>query len=241
MALPLYLAMTAAEFYNCPVLPPKTAWMACHFSPYGTGLSNCPQTLPPDSMLIVNDRTPIAGHDPKLIVQQLTQMLEELPITSVLLDFQRPDTPELFQLSQVLTTALSCPVGVAHHYADNCDSPVFLPPVPLNIPLEQYLQPWSGRELWLEVALGDLCITVSQTGTTFHNQCASSENPTHREELLHCRYQIETGTDTVRFLLHRTQKDIDALLAEATSLGVTKAIGLYQELGEQTAKTTKSP
>ena len=240
MALPLYLAMTAAEFYHCPVLPQKTAWMACHFSPYGTGLSNCPETLPLDSMLIINDRTPIAGHDSKQIVKQLTQMLEQLPISSVLLDFQRPDTSELFLLTQVLTAELPCPVGVSHHYASGCNSPVFLPPAPVNVPLEQYLQPWSGRELWLETALDNLCIEVSQSGVTFQNQCTSSENPVHREARLHCRYQIETDTDAVRFLLHRTQEDVDTLLADAITLGVTKAIGLYQELGKKLSEDSNA-
>ena len=83
MVLPLYLAMTAAEMYAVSSLPEKVAWMACHFSCYGTQLSNCPDSLPEGSMLIVNDRTPPAKHDPQRIIQQLTQLIEELKISCI--------------------------------------------------------------------------------------------------------------------------------------------------------------
>ena len=45
MGLPLYLAMTAAELSAAEALPRKMAYMACHFSLYGTGLSNIPEQL----------------------------------------------------------------------------------------------------------------------------------------------------------------------------------------------------
>ena len=46
MAIGRYFAMTAAEIRGCSALPAGIAWMACHFSPYGTGLSNLPPELP---------------------------------------------------------------------------------------------------------------------------------------------------------------------------------------------------
>ena len=52
MAIRPFLAMTAAEIQGTETLPPKTAWMACHFSPYSTGLSNLPKALPPGLSLI---------------------------------------------------------------------------------------------------------------------------------------------------------------------------------------------
>ena len=64
MAITPFLAMTAAEMRNISVCPPKIAWMACHFSPYGLGLSNMPKDLPSNSLLIVDDYTPPSGHDP---------------------------------------------------------------------------------------------------------------------------------------------------------------------------------
>ena len=52
----------------------------------------------------------------------------------------------------------------------------------------------------------------------------------HRDEKLHCHYQIHTDADSARFTLFRTPEDLDALLTEGESLGVTRAVGLYQEL-----------
>ena len=94
MALPLYLALTMAEFHNCSRLPEHAAWMACHYSPYGLGLSNLPRELPERGMLILNDRTPAQGHDPERILRQLTELAEILHYKYILLDFQRPDSPE---------------------------------------------------------------------------------------------------------------------------------------------------
>ena len=47
MAIRQYLAMTAAEMTQAGSLPRHSAWMACHFSPYSTGLTNLPDRLPP--------------------------------------------------------------------------------------------------------------------------------------------------------------------------------------------------
>ena len=76
MTLPMHLAMTAAELACCDSLPSHPAWMACHFSPYGTGLSNLPEHLPEGALLILNDRTPVFGHDPQVICAQLHQIYE---------------------------------------------------------------------------------------------------------------------------------------------------------------------
>ena len=103
MILPCYLAMTAAEFASAPVLPEKLAWMACHFSCYSTGISNLPLTLPKGSMLILNDRTPVSGHDPLRIAQQLQQVVEELEIERVLLDLQRPNCEETARIVEAAT------------------------------------------------------------------------------------------------------------------------------------------
>lgn len=52
----------------------------------------------------------------------------------------------------------------------------------------------------------------------------------HRDEKLHCHYQIHTDADSARFTLFHTPEDLDALLTEGEALGVTRAVGLYQEL-----------
>lgn len=231
MAIRPFLAMTAAEIRGTEALPPKTAWMACHFSPYSTGLSNLPKILPPGSMVILDDITPIHGHDAEAIAAQLRPRLEGLECSGVLLDFQRPGYAEAGLLAGRLSEALPCPVGVSALYGRELSCPVFLPPVPPDVILADYLAPWQGREIWLELALGVEAITLTPAGAT-----ASPLPPTvqftggHGDERLHCHYQIHTDADSARFTLFRTPEDLDALLTEGEALGATRAVGLYQEL-----------
>lgn len=231
MVLQPFLAMTAAEIREKTVLPPKIAWMACHFSPYGTGLSNLPQTLPPCSILMVDDITPIHGHDPQRILDQLGSCVERLSCSGVLLDFQRPEVEETAVLVEVLTQALPCPVAVSHWYSNTGSFPVVLPPVPPSETPESYFAPWQGREIWLELALDAVEITVTEEGTVFHPlPSAPAEEPEFFEETLLCRYHCDVRSDTVRFTLRRAPEDLEQLLAEAENFGITQAMGLYQEL-----------
>lgn len=230
MALPLYLAMTGAEFYAAAKLPPKAAWMACHFSAYGTGLSNLPDTLPPGAMVILNDRTPIHGHDPDRILQQLGNCVKKHNAACVLLDFQREGCEACASLSRLLAESLNCPVGVSALYGRDLSCPIFLPPAPLDTPLAQYLAPWQGREIWLEAALDCAAITVTPHGAASSPAFPPAQLP-HLEEWLHCRYAIEASESQVRFTLCRTADTLPGLLEEAQALGVTQAVGLYQELG----------
>lgn len=223
-----YLAMTAGEFGANPPKNPEIGWMACHFSPYTTGLSNLPPTLPSGAMVILSDRTPIFGHRPEIIAQQLLEVIPEEG--AVLLDFQRPVT-EAYRAVVLALSALPCPVGVPPAYAEGLRCPVFLPPVPLRTPLEAYLRPWKGRELWLEAALNGEEVTVTQKGTVFR----SLDHPAHGDtplydKTLFCHYRIDAAEDFFRFTLRRTQEDLDALLRSAEKLGITRSIGLWQEL-----------
>ena len=108
MAMEPILAMTAAEMRNISEIPPRIAWMACHFSPYGLGLSNLPKGLPPGSLLILDDCTPPGRHDPELVAEQLTQCAETLECGGILLDFQRPGQEETRALAKHLASALPC-------------------------------------------------------------------------------------------------------------------------------------
>ena len=124
MALTLYLAMTCAEIQNCHSLPAHIAWMACHFSPYGNGLSNIPQQLPEDSVLILNDRIPPQGHDPKLVAAQLAQTAEKHSVARILLDFQRPDYDETAAVVSEVLQVAPCPTAVTPAYASQHTCPV---------------------------------------------------------------------------------------------------------------------
>ena len=227
MAIPIYLAMTAAEFASCANFPPHTGWMACHFSSYGLGLSNLPPALPEDAMVIVNDRTPICGHDPETILLQLAG----IPCGCYLLDFQRPGVLETARLAEYLLKNLPRPAALSSLYAEDLDCPVFLPPVPPSLSPEDYLQPWQGREIWLEAAMNTEIITVTSQGTTTQESTEPISQPLpHFDEALFCHYAIEIHGDAACFHLHRTREDLAALLQKAEPLGVRLSAGLYQEL-----------
>ncbi len=230
MGVAQYLAMTAAELRCAGELPEKIAWMGCHFSPYGLGLSNLPPSLPQGSVLILDDITPIRGHDPVLIGEQLVDYVERLRCAGVLLDFQRPGFAQSAVLAKHLSDALSCPVAVSEPYCKDLSSAVFLPPVPCHLPLSSYLAPWQGRRIWLEAALDGEVITLTREGCTV-TPLARQEPPAEgfTDEQLHCHYKTELTEEAARFTLWRTREDLAVLQREAQALGVTHSIGLYQE------------
>lgn len=229
-----YLAMTAAEIGANPRFLPNMAWMACHFSPYGQGLSNCPAKLPADSLLILNDFTPIHGHSPEAVAAQLMACVDSLKCKGVLLDFQRPGNSETAALAAYLAGSLPCPVAVSEPYAGSLTCPVFLPPVPVQTPAAEYLSPWQSREIWLETALDAVKITLTEKGASFAPlPWADSVPNDFRDETLHCRYRITCSQDRAEFLLYRAREDLAPLLQEAGKYGVTTAVGLYQEWAQK--------
>lgn len=231
MAIERYLAMTAPEIASCEHLTVHTGYMACHFSPYGTGLTDFPGRLPPGDMLILNDRIPLRGHEPGRILAGLRNMTEQFSCGSILLDFERSDIREAGELAAMLAQKLPCPVGVSANYAAGLSCPVFLPPPPHDVPLSRYLAPWSGREIWLEAALDGTTITLTAAGAQVSPPVPFDDRlPLHRDPCLHCSYQVRTGS-AVRFALCRLPEDLSSLLDEAEALGVARAVGLYQELG----------
>ena len=229
MAIRPFLAMTAAEIRSISPLPDRIGWMACHFSPYSTGLSNRPKGLPAGSLLIVNDITPIHGHDPEVVAAQLLETVESCGCHEVLLDFQRPDSMETEQMAAFLVNALPCPVAVSELYAGSLSCPVFLSPLPHHIPLKEHITPWLGREIWLEVAMDAEEIVITYSGSTVTSLPCFYDDHGHIDEALYCHYRMELLENSVRFTLWRTSEDIGVLLEEAKALGITTGVGLYQE------------
>lgn len=228
MSLRLYLAMTETEIRRASVLPRHLAYMACHFSPYGTGLVNIPQRLPPGSILIVNDRVPVMMHDPAQIAKQLFDAVHRLQAFGVLMDLQIPNNSRTAQIVKSVCNALPCPVGVSESYAADLPCSVFGAP-PIYSPLETYIQNTKSRPLWLEafqetafLAITDSgCKTVQEetfTGTSF------------RDDVLHCNYQYKIQKDRVLFHFSRQTENIPGYLHDANRLGVEVAVGLYQQL-----------
>ena len=231
MDINCYLAMTAVEFSATQSPPPYVAWMACHYAPTGKALSNLPRQLPLESLLIVDDSTPPNGHDPHQITEQLTQLVRELPISGIILDLQRKNLEENQQLADLLTKQPPCPVCVSPYYAQDLDCPVFLPPPPLHTPLMTHIDKWAGREIWLEAAPETQQITVTKEGSTV---TPLTYTPLPEEcfwdDTICCRYTIQVWEDHAVFTLTRDMDMLQKLLTQASKHGVSKAVGLYQEL-----------
>ena len=227
MEIPLYLAMTAAEFSSCDPQPQHPAWMSCRFSLSGKGLCNLPSTLPEGTLLIIDDQTPPAGHDAFLIRRQLEEILNSHRCAGLLLDFQRPDSMETAEIAKTLLS-LPCPVCVSHLYAEDPSCPVLAPPCPLTTPMEQHLAPWQGREIWLEVALDRADYRIHKNGCQIRP--ASQEALPFYDEKLFCHYGIRIEPEQILFTLERKRTDLDILLASAAACGVTRTVGLFQEL-----------
>lgn len=231
MGIKGYTAMTAAELQNATEIPPRLAWMACHFSCYGTGLSNLPRQLPDNAMVIINDRTPVLGHDPDVIAEQLRALYEELQPSYFLLDFQRPDNPETKAIAEALVESLPCPVGVSSYYAKGLPCPVFLPPPEIDVSLEKHLAPWRDREIWLEMAEDHQIATVTEAGCHFAPTEGKDTDNYLFDEQVFCHYQVEYGPEVATVDLHRGKAALHSLLECAEALGVALAVGLYQQLG----------
>lgn len=225
--------MTAGELAQFRENGQNLAWMACHFSSYGQGLSNLPESLPPGSLLMVDDRNPIQGHDPSQVVQQLEDCVSKYQCAGVLLDFQRPGSGEGEAMVNYLESHLSCPLGVSSLYGAGRKSAVCLPPPPCHVPLKAHLAPWPGREIWLELAMEGETISLTKAGAKFAPFAPTQQKAPFWEPAVHCQYAIALEDHQARFTLWRTREDLETLEQEAQTLGVTRTLGLWQELGER--------
>ena len=232
MVLPLYLALTAAEISEACSTTFPWAYMACHFSPYTEGISNIPDRLPESSLLILNDRLPCQGHSASLVARQLADVVAQHSCESVLLDFQRPREPESEAIVSSILQALSCPVAVTEQFAENRNCPVFLSPAPLYLTLTEYLAPWQGREIWLEAALCQEEVTVTKEAMIYNPIFPTTQlRGGIYDEDLRCNYHTQISENSVRFTLFDTPESLNQKLELAAQLGVSRAVGLWQELG----------
>ena len=223
----VFLAQTCQEMKQFAA--EKTAYMACHFSPYGMGLSNLPDRLPAGSILLLDDSMPPNGHDSGVVESELKDFIGRFDIAAVLLDFQGEMREESMGIAQHLANALPCPVAVSEGYAKELGCPVFLSPTPVNMPLKDHITPWVQQGVYLEIAPMATRFTVTENG------CTSLPIPFEGElqlcdERLHCHYKVEVFPQKAVFTLCRTKDDLQALAEEARQLGVLGTVGLYQEL-----------
>lgn len=232
MGIPIYLAMTDAEFLNCTALPPKIGWMSCHFSSSDDGLCNLPDRLPDSSLLILDDSTPYQDHNCERILSQLHDAINALQVSALLLDFQRPGNAQLAALTSAIVKHLSCPVAVSSCYAGELACPIFLPPGPLYQHLSDYLKLFRNREIWLDAA--PVCaqmIITSESSQYIPQVFDPLDDFEHFDTALHCRYRAKVEENQIIFTLSRGCEELSAWLTEAEALGVKCAVGLFQELG----------
>lgn len=230
MGLPLYLALSREEWAGAVRLPPYFGWLGCHFGANGCGIEGLPPE--PVPLLILDDRIPPREQDTEEGCAVLQDLSAEGRFEALLLDFQRPALPKSQNLARRLVQALSCPVGVSADYAASLPCPVFLPPLPLRRSLQTHLRPWAGREIWLDLALQQETVTVTETGAVCQPGCPSIEGPELRDEALFCHYQTEILDDRAVFKIRRSKEDFHSLMEAAEALGVRRAMGLWQELCE---------
>ena len=229
MAIQIYIAMSAAELAGAGPLPWPAAWMACHFSPHSRGLSNCPERLPPGSLLILDDSIPMDGHDPELIARQLRELIRRFGCGGLVLDLQRPGCREAEALAAYLCGSLGCPVTVSAAYAGTVSAPVLVPPVPLHRSPAAHLEPWLGREIWLELETAGAQLRLTSQGAVLRDWICDEET-LYRHRRLHCGYRIRVVKGEAVFRLRRSREDNLELLEECHALGVTGAIGRPDEL-----------
>lgn len=232
MACPCYLAMTSAEISHADCLPDHTAYMSCHFSPSGSGLGNLPEGLPAGTIVILDDSIPLGDQETDCILRQLETLLSRHPDSKLLLDFQRPVTLSTSCLVSEIVKGFPGCVAVSSLYGKELSCPVLLPPLPPDCRPKEYLSPWQSREIWLEAAPEALELIVSKSGCRRFSFPLPSQLPEmlHYDSKLFCHYHTEVFPDQIRFTLYRTPEDLANLLKKADSLGVTQAVGLYQEL-----------
>ena len=225
MVIDVYLGLTEGEMRKNTALPRKSAWMACHFSPNSDGISNIPRRLPEGSLLILDDSTPIQGHAPSQVRDALTQLVEVHRCSAILLDFQRSGAEEMVA---ALSDGLPCPVAVSFLYGAMTQGPVVLPPVPPFRRLEEHIRPWAGREIWIELSPEGCELRVDEEGAHSGPWWPEGEL-SFRHERLHCHYRTELRPGMAVFRGCRTGEDLEDLLTEAEGLGITTALGLWQE------------
>ena len=224
----MIIAMTAQEMGQNTPLPPHIAWLSCHFDPHGTGLTDLPHALPEGACLILDDSVAPVAPDPDQILDTLSRLVEQMSLGCILLDFQRPWDKVLASIATRLQ-ALPCPVAPTPAYARTLQSPVFLPPIPPHVLPRHHLAPWTGRQIYLELALDTSILTVTTAGCqTLYLPHPEGHACPHHDQDLHCHYRIDRTEDALRFTLKRTPEDDQTLLEE---LEITASVALYQEFG----------
>lgn len=228
MVIAHYLALSAADFRGCSPLPPHIAWLSCRFSPYGSGLINLPKQLPPDSLCILEDSTPMAAHSIPNISAALSVLLSENRCRGLILDFQRQENAREHQLAAELSKVLPVPVAAPPEFASQ-DCILFLPPAPPETPLQTYLKPWHGRRVWLDTAPNACTLVLSEAGCRIDRNRPFPGGKSFLDSATASRYHIALTNGCAEISLCRDAQTLPVFLEQAGALGVELAVGLWQE------------
>lgn len=227
MAIQRILAMTAEEIRNHPSPPSGFAYLGCHLSAELGKLSGLPEALPKGCGLVIDDRNLISQVDEKAVTEQIAAFNPAY----VILDFQRSPTEPYQKLADALTK-LPCPVPMPPAYGKDHHCPVFLPPIPPNVPMPEHFAPWTNRQIWLELALDAVEITVTAKGSQVQALPFAEDAPSaHMDSMLHCHYKISQQSDALRFYCYRTRSDVEEMLRTPLPENLTHAVGLFREFG----------
>lgn len=209
----IYLAQLPEEAEAAP----GAAWLLCPFGPD----FRLPEP-PKEGTLIFTDSIAYSGQRPEDILQGKSALFA--CSAGLVLDFQRPATLEARRFVEALRHMLPCPVACPPEYAEG--GPVFLPPLVPHIPPETQLEPWKGRDIWLDLSPCPTGLLLTAAGCR-EEPGAIPPEPGFGEEGLLCHYRIDIPAQKeVRFTLWRTRAD---LLALAQRPEVGHCIALRQE------------
>lgn len=240
MPISIYEAVTAGDCFERNALPAHAAWMAAHFSAVGTGVTNLPQRLPVGSLFMLDDQIPWQNHDAERICQELLQAVAELACSGILLDFEREPCQQTQAFCTLLCTycrQYSIPLGMPPSYGLKLPAALFLPPLPCWPGPETVLQPFSGRELWLDAAESGCVAEIGRKSVQFFSedpivlQAQAEGHAVFWHGGLCCQYYSNQINDRIRIALYDTRQTMEQKLDACAKLGVTVAVMPWAKSG----------
>lgn len=231
----LYFALTAGELAAWE--GKNAAWMACRFASGSDGLSNLPDKLPPNSLLILNDQTPAQQHDPARIEKELRETLEKFGCSGLLLDFERKPTESSAAIAKAaakVAAELGLFCALPESYLDCAKDAALFLPMPALLSLPELPQ---GRLLFLELAPRALQLLVTEKGAEekiVPYWELAQEGKSHtlfRDKTVKCDYFCEVQPELAAYSILETAESLQAFWEKVRKLpGVLGGVGLYQEL-----------
>lgn len=207
-------------------MPQHLARAGLCFDPAGPGLAGFPETeLPEDTLFILDDRVPWAGHDLEQVCRELACFLQGRKTAGLLLDFERPAQDETRQLASALcqcAEALGCPVGLPENYGSFDGAHIFLAAPPCGNPPEEQRQ--TG--CWMEALPTGCRIMLGSEEPTAEPEAPSPDTNDFTCQALGCHYRTARIDD--RIALHFYDMP-DTMPERMERMGCALAIGLYRQ------------